>query len=439
MITEQNKQLARAAMDYALNHGCTAAKVLLYANSHSEFSLRDGQVEKLQQASENGLSIDLFVDGRYGNYSTNRLVPGEVERFIENGIASTRYLAVDEHRILPDPERYYHGSLPDLKLFDPRFYEIDPDVKLGLARSAAEEVMGTDDRIISVSTSYLDGEDNLFRLTSNGFEGESSSSWFSLSAEVSMKGEGESRPAAGWYEQTLFFDELPKTGYGRQALERATRKLGQRKVESGSYTMVVDRLVSRQLLAPLMNALKGGNLQQNNSFLLDKLHAQVGSSLLNLRDEPHLQGAFGARYFDAEGVATHPRDVFHDGVLQTYFINTYNAHQMGVSPTISNPSLLVMQQGTKDLSGLVGDVERGVLVTGFNGGNCNSSTGNFSYGIEGFLIEHGQLTVPLGEMNVTGNMLSLWASLVAVGNDARTCSSWRIPSLVFEGVQFSGL
>ena len=78
-------------------------------------------------------------------------------------------------------------------------------------------------------------------------------------------------------------------------------------------------------------------------------------------------------------------------------------------------------------------------MTGFNGGNCNSSTGDFSYGIEGFLIERGQLTRPVAEMNVTGNMLTLWSHLAETGNDPRLSSSWRVPSLLFDDVDFSGL
>jgi len=112
---------------------------------------------------------------------------------------------------------------------------------------------------------------------------------------------------------------------------------------------------------------------------------------------------------------------------------------MGTVPTVNSPSILVLQTGKNDLDGLVAEVDKGILITGFNGGNCNSSTGDFSYGIEGFLIENGKLTQPVSEMNVTGNMLALWSSLVETGNDPRLSSSWRIPSLVFEGVDFSGL
>ena len=433
MITDNNKKLAQWAMDYALKNGCQAAKLVLYSNSNASFELRDAKMDRLQQASESGLSISLYVDGRYGSYSTNRLDKKELETFIKNGIESTRYLAVDEARVLPDASRYYKGGKPDLQLFDRRFETINPDDKVAIARAAAEEVLGKDSRIISVGTS------SSYRLTSNGFEGESKSTWFSLSADVALRGEGEARPSSYWYESALFYDKLVKSGVGTKALERVLRKLGQKKVASGKYTMVVDPMNASNLLSPVLSALYGSALQQKNSFLLDKLNVKVGAGLLNLMDEPHLIGASGARYFDSEGVATERRSIFEEGVLKTYFIDTYNSKKMGVEPTVNSPSLLVLKPGSKDLNGLVADVQKGILVTGFNGGNCNSSSGDFSYGIEGFLIENGKLTQPVSEMNVTGNMITLWASLSAVGNDPRMSSSWRIPSLVFEGVDFSGL
>ncbi|MCI1683933.1 MAG: TldD/PmbA family protein [Bacteroides sp.] len=439
MITDDNKKLAQWAMDFALKNGCQAAKLVLYANSNSSFELRDAKMDRLQQASESGLSISLYVDGRYGSYSTNRLDKKELETFIKNGIESTRYLAPDESRVLADPSRYYKGGKPDLQLFDPKFYDINPDDKVAIARAAAEEAMGKDERIISVETSYSDGEDASYRLISNGFEGESKDSWFSASASVSIKGEGGARPSSGWYENRLFYDKLPKEGIGVKALERTLKKLGQKKIKSGKYTMVVDSMNSGRLLGPVLSALNGSALQQKNSFLVNKLNTKIGSDKMTLTDEPHIIGANGARYFDNEGVATEHRPVVEDGVLKTYFIDTYYAKKMGVEPTISSPSLLILKPGDKDVNGLVADVQNGILITGFNGGNSNSTTGDFSYGIEGFLIENGKLTQPVNEMNITGNLVTLWGALAAIGNDPRPTTSWQIPSLVFEGVDFSGL
>ena len=439
MISDSNKKLAQWAMDFAQKNGCQAAKVSLYSGSNSSFELRDTKIDKLQQASENSLNLTLFVDGRYGSISTNRLDKKELESFIVNGIESTRYLAEDKYRMLPDSSRYYKGGKPDLQLLDPKFDSVQPDDKVALAKAIAEEVYGSDKRIISVESSYSDGVDFRYMLTSNGFEGETQSSWYSLSASVSMRGEGEARPSSYWYESSLYFDKLIKEGIGHKALERVLRKLGQEKVKSGKYTMVVDPLNSSRLVSPLLQALYGSALQQKNSFMLNKLGDKIGGEKLTLIDEPHLLQSSGARYFDNEGVATHRMPVFEGGVLKTYFIDTYNAKKMNVDPTISQPSLLVMQMGGKGLDGLIAAVDRGILITGFNGGNCNSSTGDFSYGIEGFLIEDGKLTIPVSEMNVTGNMINLWSSLVETGNDPRLSSSWRIPSLVFDGVDFSGL
>lgn len=439
MINTENKIVARQAMDFALKNGCQAARVILYSGTNSSFEVRDMQIDRLQQATENSLSIHLFVDGRYGSFSTNRLNKNELERFIRNGIESTRYLAADVCRKLPDATRYYQGDKPDLQQLDPRFDSLAPDDKVAIALQTAGEVYGKDKRVISVNTSYSDGVDYKYMVCSNGFEGEGASTWYSLSASVSMKGEGETRPSSYWYDSSLFFDKLARKGIGQKAYERTIRKLGQKKIASGKYTMVVDPLNASQLLSPLIQALYGSALQQRNSFLLDKLNRQVTNEKVTLWDEPHLTGAAGARYFDSEGVATERRPVFENGMLKTYFIDTYNGLKMNMAPTISNPSLLVMQPGNKNNDELIAGLSKGILVTGFNGGNCNSSTGDFSYGIEGFLVENGMLTQPVSEMNITGNMLVLWTSLQETGNDARLSSSWRIPSLVFEGVDFSGL
>ena len=126
-------------------------------------------------------------------------------------------------------------------------------------------------------------------------------------------------------------------------------------------------------------------------------------------------------------MAHEPRTVFDKGVLKSYFIDTYNGKKIDIAPTISAPSRLILARGDKDLNRLVADIKQGILVKGFNGGNSKSNTGDFSYGIDGFLIEDGKLTKAVKEMNVTGYMVTLLNSLVAVGNEPYTNRSWQIP------------
>ena len=439
MINKQHKELAQWAMDFALKNGCQSCRISIHSGTESNFDYRDLMLEKLQQATEGSMNIELFVDGRYGSFSTNRIHKQEVEKFIKQGITAARYLEPDECRVLPDISLCFNGNAPDLNLYDKQLADISPDDKLQIALNNVKEVYQTDERIISVNASYSDGDSKSYIIQSNGFEGERFSTWFSASAGVSMKSESDSRPAAGWWDSSLFFNELKKTGYGKAAYDRCIKKLGQQKIQSGTYTMIVDFFNSTRILTPFLSALYGSALQQRNSFLLDKIGEKVGSSKFTLIDDPHLPKTPGARYFDFEGVATQKRTILDKGILKTYFIDTYNAKKMDVPQTISGPSTLMLQTGDKDLSQLVLAQKRAILVTGFNGGNQNSSTGDFSYGVEGFLIENGVATQPISEMNITGNLVELWKNLIETGNDPRLSSSYRVPSLVFAGVNFSGV
>ena len=79
----------------------------------------------------------------------------------------------------------------------------------------------------------------------------------------------------------------------------------------------------------------------------------------------------------------------------------------------------------------------GILVTDFNGGNCNSATGDFSYGVSGFLFENGKITSPIDSMLITGNMTDLWSSLLAAGSDPVPGMSRQVPTLAFRDVTFN--
>jgi PmbA protein len=253
-----------------------------------------------------------------------------------------------------------------------------------------------------------------------------------------MKGEGDARPSSYWYDSSVFWDKLQKKGLGKTAYERTLRKLGQEKIESGVFKMLVDNLSISRLLSPLISALYGNAIQQKNSFLIDKLGEKIVSGKITIIDDPHIPGARGARWFDGEGAATKKLYVIEEGVLKTYYLETYSAGKLKMEPTIQSPSILTFRLGDKNFEQILASLDQAIWITGFNGGNSNSTTGDFSFGIEGFLIENGKPVKPLNEMNITGNLLTLWQDVLEVGNDPRLNASWRIPSVLFDKVNFSG-
>jgi len=439
MTREEKYSIAKWAMEHALQHGAQQASVSINENNSSRIEVRDEKIDKLEEANRNNMRINLYVDRKYSSISTNRIGnKAELGRFIEEAIAGTRYLAEDEFRTLPEPELYYTGGGKDLKTMDSNFREVTPEEKVNEAFAVEKEVLGTDERIISVTGSYSDGMFGNVLVTSNGFEGDTENSYYTLVGSVSVKS-GDARPQSYWYESAIFHEKLVKDGIGRMALKRALDKLDQEKIRSGKMPMIVENRLAGRLIGPVISALSGRSIQQKNSFLIGMEGEKIGSDLLTLVDDPFIISGRGSRHFDSEGLATRKRAIFEKGVLKGYFIDTYYGKKLEMEPTSGDTTNLVFQPGEKDLEGLLAGIDRGILVTGFNGGNNNGVTGDFSYGIEGFLVENGKLIQPVSEMNITGNFKKLWKDLVAVGNDAYTGSSWLVPTLVFDNVDFSGI
>ena len=413
-------------------------KLVLMENHEDNIILRDGKVEKMLRATSLSLAINLYLDGRDGFFYTNDLRPESVGRFIRQAFETTRLLEPDESRTPADPARYYRGGGPDLRNHDAELSEISPEEKIRLLHDTASEVEGTDKRIISMQTRYTDRQHKAHYLMSGGFDQSEQDSYCTLTSIVTVEGEGGQHPMDGWGETRIFFRQMPRGGIARTALQRTLRKIGQRPAPSGRYRMLLESPVAGCFLQPILNAMNGQALQQRASFLMGRLGEQVVSPLACLVDDPLQPGTRGASLFDYDGVATQRRELFTDGRLAMYFIDTPMSHKLGIPPTTQGIHRLIMQQGTKSKEEVTEGSDRAILVTDFNGGNCDPVTGNFSYGIEGFLIEKGAITQPVSGMNVTGNILDVWKRLCHVCNDADQWETEVIPTLAFEDVAFSG-
>jgi len=438
MNTNEKYDLANQVIEHALKSGAEQVSVTIYENRSNNIEIRDQKIDSLKESNRSGLSISLYVDKKYSAHSTNRMKKEELFRFVDEAINTTRFLAEDEFRSLPDPELYYKGGGSDLNTFDPKLDSVDAKTKIDLANQALNEAYKKDDRIISVSSYYSDNISNAVMVASNGFKGDSGNTGVSLSVTVSLKSDS-GRPNDYWYENALFFDKLKTTEIGEKALKRTLNKIDPKKIISGKYSVIVENRVASNLMYPLYGALQGSSIYQKQSFLIGKENKPIASGLLTAYDDPFIPSGPGSRLFDDEGLAAVKRPIIENGVLKSYYIDNYYGRKLGMKPTSGSSSNVVFNAGSRNLDEMIGSLKKGVLITGFIGGNCNGSTGDFSYGIEGFFIQDGKIIHPVNEMNITGNMNQFWFSLAELGNDIRENESQRIPSLLFENVDLSGI
>ena len=202
--------------------------------------------------------------------------------------------------------------------------------------------------------------------------------------------------------------------------------------------MAVEARAAGRLLAALIGPLQAAALQQKRSFLEGRQGQRIGSELLTLSDDPLIVKGFGSRLFDGEGLAARPLPLVEAGVLRNYYVDTYYGKKLGLAATTGSTSNVVLAEGTRSRERLLAEMGEGILVSGFLGGNSNATTGDFSFGVQGYVVRGGSVAEPVAEMNVSGNLFDLLQRLVAVGDDPYPYSTLRVPTLVFDGVQFAG-
>jgi len=440
MTNKERLDLAEWIIKQSKKNGAQETAVSIYNSRNVELEFRDKKLDKLQESTQNSLNLQIYAEKKYSSHSTNDLRKETLEKFVEEAVASTKYLTVDEFRTLPDPKYYPIGKPGDMHLFDETHPKIETSERVKIASMIEETAMSQSDQIISATAGYSDSMYESLRMHSNGFTGYSKGTVFSAGAEVTVNDKNGGRPEDWNYATVRFFKDLPSLELlGKTAAERALRKVGQKKIESGTYTMLVENRAGSRLLGVFSGAMTARAIQQKASFLDGMLNKKIASEKLTVIDDPFIEKGMGSRSYDGEGIAAQKRVMIEKGVLKNYFVDNYYGRKIGMEPTTGSPSNLILEYGAKSFEDMIKDIKKGIIVNGFIGGNSNSTTGDFSFGIVGQLVENGQIVAPLNEMNISGNAKDFWNKLVETGNDPYMYSSYRIPSFLFADVAFSGI
>ncbi|MEO0602077.1 MAG: metallopeptidase TldD-related protein, partial [Myxococcota bacterium] len=313
------------------------------------------------------------------------------------------------------------------------------DDRTAQCEALEDAILATDvpDRV-STTAYVADGRSEAVQVLSNGFADRTAGAWFTVGGQTTLA-EGEKRPEAGAFYAARHLGDLPDAAsVAADVKERVLRRLGSGPAPSGVYPMLVENRTAGRLLSTLAGPMSGGALHQGRSCLAGRLDTKIASEVLTILDDPTIPRGLGSRPWDSNCLVARPRTVIENGVLKSYNIGLYYARKLGVEPTGGGRSNWMVTPGERSFHDIAKDLPKAILVTGFLGGSSNSSTGDFSFGIQGLLLENGEPVRALSEMNVAGNILELMANLVEAADDPWTWSSVRAPALHFADVDFSG-
>lgn len=441
MAANENLELARWACDQAKRAGAREARASVSRTRNTELEYRERKVETLQESTVKGLRLSIYIDGKYSAHRTSDLRPDALTKFIEEAVALTRHLTEDPHRRLPEPEYYDGRRNMDLQLFDASQTQIAAEDRHRLTRAIEDAALDRGgDKIISVTAGYSESRSESAMVSTNGFEGAQEYTNFWCGAEVTAKDTGDKRPEDWWWEGERHRGDLTDaSAIGRRAVDRALARVGADKAPTEEMPVIIENRAVGRIVRFYSSALRGGNLQQKRSFLEGKQGDLVATERLSVFDDPFIVRGQGSRLYDDEGIAAKRMPILERGVLKNFYIDTYYGRKLNMRATTGGASNTVFESNVvKSVESWMRELGSGIFITGFLGGNSNSSTGDFSTGIQGFLFENGEIARPVAAMNIAGNHLEFWHKLLGLGDDPYPYSSVRSPSLVFDAMVIAG-
>jgi PmbA protein len=267
---------------------------------------------------------------------------------------------------------------------------------------------------------------------------------------MAIAGEGTGMERDYDFSSALHASDLEDAAaIGRNAGERAVKRLNPRKVETRRVPVLFDPRVAGSLVGHLASAINGSSIARKTSFLKDRMGEQLFAPGIAIIDDPLRRRGLRSHPFDAEGIAGERRALIEDGTLKTWILDCATARELGLTTTghaqrgvSSTPSPgasnLHLAPGPKTPAELIADIEEGFYVTDLIGMGANMVTGDYSRGASGFWIEHGELTYPVSEVTIAGHLNDIFRSLTPA-NDLVFRYGTNAPTVRIEGLTVAGV
>lgn len=440
---------AASCLDKALSHGADAGDVMVFDSMDMNAGFRMGKPETIEQAESIGLGLRVLVADKKGYrqaiVSTNDLEISAMDELVQQAVAMAKAAPSDPHITLAD-EALLANDLPELDIED----QAEPRMDSLKAWAEATEQAALDVKGVTnsdgASASY--NRSTLALVTSNGFAQSYVSTYSSLSASV-IAGTGQAMETNYDYSIARFAGDLRSAAdVGKKAGELAVKRLNPRKIDSCQIPVVFDPRVGRGLLRSFAKAINGAAIAKGMSFLQDDMGNAVFAPDITIIDDPFLPRGMKSEPFDAEGIKGEKRAVIDNGILTSWLLDLRSAHKLGLtttghasrglssapSPASSN---LYMQPGKLSVNKLIADIKQGVYITDTMGMGVNDVTGDYSQGASGFMIENGEITYPVSEITIAGNLKDMFKTLTPA-NDLEFRYGTNTPTLRIEQMTIAG-
>ncbi len=425
--------------------GADAADAVFVRSASLSLSQRLGNPEDLMRSEDNDLGLRVFVGKRQAVVSSSDMSDSALDELAERAVAMARNVPEDAFCGLADPDQLA-TELADIDDFDPTEPTAEDLIALAArTEDAARAVPGVTNSE-GASASWSSSEIAL--VTSTGFAQTRRASRHSIGVSV-LAGTGTAMERDYDYDTKVYAADLADAeAIGRSAGEKTVRRLNPQKVKTQQAPVIFDPRVANTIPGHMSSAINGSSVARGTTFLKDAMGTQIFAAGVTIVDDPHRRRGLRSKPFDGEGVATRRMNVVEDGRLTTWILDCRSARQLKLvttghatrgtsSPPSPGASNLYMEAGSVSPRDLIGGIKQGLYVTELIGMGVNGVTGDYSRGCSGFWIEDGELTFPVSELTIAGNLKDMFKA-VTPADDLEFKYGTNAPTLRIDGMTVAG-
>ncbi|MCB2050959.1 MAG: TldD/PmbA family protein [Novosphingobium sp.] len=435
-----------ALIDKARRAGADAADAVAIGSVSESVGIRLGKLEDVDRSESEHLGLRVFVGQRSASIQATDMSDAALDELASRAVAMARAAPEDQFAGLAPEDMLARGPFPDLDLSDSG--EPGPQKLRALAEECEDAARAVPGVTNSEGAGASFGRSVVALATSHGFAGAYGGTSHGLSASV-LAGEGARMQRDYAWRQARYGADLPGPAeIGALAGRRAVARLDPVRPPSGNVPVVFDPRVAGSLLGHVVAAMSGPSIARKASFLLDKLDADLFAPGIRIVDDPLRPRGLRSRPFDGEGLPTAPRALVEGGKITGWLTNVASARQLGIAPTGHasraaggapgvSASNLHLEAGTVSRADLIADIDDGVLVTELIGQGVNAVTGDYSRGASGYRIVKGEITGPIAEFTVAGNLLSMFMHMIPA-DDLEWHRAVNAPTLRVDGMTVAG-
>ncbi|MDA8262302.1 MAG: TldD/PmbA family protein [Actinomycetota bacterium] len=421
--------LVQKVLKLALARGGDFAEIFVEEKATFSASLEDSLVEELASGTSRGAGIRVRFGDTTGFAHTADLSEAGLNRAIEAASALARggkgraaEIAVTPRLFVPLPhEKAVPGS-------------VGKDRKIDLLRRLDAAGRGQGATIRQVNAGYSDSLRRFLVANSDGVFVEEEQVRTRLS--ISCIALGDTGMQTGYETAAMtmgfeLFDEIDVDELAARAANRAIQKLSARPTPSGPMPVVLAGQGGGVLFHEACgHGLEADHILKDSSVYAGRVGERVASPLVTLVDDGTVANQWGTYSHDDEGNPAARNVLIENGVLSDYMWDSTQGsrERRGSSGNgrrqsyahlpmvrMTNTYLMPGEQSPEEI---IADTERGIYVAKLGGGQVNTATGDFVFGMtEAYLIENGQITAPLRDANLIGNGPEVLANIDAVADD----------------------